>query len=271
MSSAANRQPVVYLPHGGGPWPWMGAEPFGAANGFGALRGYLEGLPGHSKEKPRAILMVSAHWEEHLPTVMTSPRPPLYFDYSGFPDDTYQISWPAPGEPALAGRVRSLLGAAGFASAEDPNRGFDHGAFVPLAVAWPGAELPVVQLSLVKGLDPAHHVALGAALAPLRDEGVFLVASGMSYHNLRGFRSAQGARDAEAFDAWLADTVAQPAPTRDARLVRWATAPAARACHPREEHLIPLMVAAGAAGADAGTVPFSERVLGMRVSAVHFG
>lgn len=265
-----DRQPVVFLPHGGGPWPWMNPDAFGPG-AMEPLRRYLAALPGKLSRPPRAILMVSAHWEEPVPTVMTSAKPPMLFDYYGFPPETYQISWPAPGEPALAARVRELLGRAGFDSAANAERGYDHGTFVPMAVAWPKAEVPTVQLSLIAGLDPAQHVALGRALAPLRDEGVLIVASGMSYHNMRGFGSARGAQDSELFDAWLAETVQQPAAQRDARLAQWSSAPAGRACHPREEHLLPLMVAAGAAGDDVGSVPFTDRVLGTRVSAVHFG
>lgn len=263
------RTPVVFLPHGGGPWPWMDSDAFGPG-AMEPLRAYLEGLPGSVGEPPRAILAVSAHWEERVPTVSTAERPPMLYDYGGFPPHTYQITWPAPGDPALAARVRGLLGEAGFETAEDPARGFDHGTFVPLAVAWPGAEVPVVQLSLVRGLDPATHLRMGRALAPLRDDGVLLVASGMSYHNMRGFGSRQGAEAAEQFDAWLAEAVTREPAARDEALLRWAEAPAARACHPREEHLLPLMVAAGAAGQDPGTVPFSAPILGTRVSAVHF-
>jgi aromatic ring-opening dioxygenase catalytic subunit (LigB family) len=137
-------------------------------------------------------------------------------------------------------------------------------------VAWPDARVPTTQLSLVKGLDPALHLKMGRALAPLRDEGVLIVGSGMSYHNMRGFGSAEGEQSAETFDAWLQQSVTQPPAARDEALQRWAQAPAARACHPREEHLIPLMVVAGAAGADVGRVPYSEKLLGTRVSAVHF-
>ena len=265
------RLPALYIPHGGGPWPWMGPNAFAGPGAWDALRRYLVGLPAGLPERPKAILSVTAHWEEAIATVSTAAKPPMYYDYYGFPPETYEIVWPAPGDPALAARVRALLGEAGIETGEDPKRGFDHGTFVPLAVAWPGAEVPVVQLSLVKGLDPAVHLAIGRALAPLRDEGVLIVGSGMSYHNMRGFNTAQGATAAEAFDRWLGDTVRQPAAERDGLLLRWAEAPSGRACHPREEHLLPLMVIAGAAGADAGSVPFSERVIGTRVSAVHFG
>ena len=265
------RQPAIYLPHGGGPWPWMDASAFGALGSTEALSRYLGSLPGSLPEPPRAILMISAHWEEVVPTVSSSPRPPMLYDYYGFPPHTYQITWPAPGQPELAARVRALLGEAGLASAEDGARGFDHGTFVPLAVAWPRAEIPTVQLSLVKGLDPALHLAIGRAIAPLRDEGVLVVGSGMSYHNMRGFGTPQGQRDSETFDAWLRGAATGGKAARDVALSSWSLAPAGRAAHPREEHLLPLMVAAGAAGEDPGAVSFSERVLGTRVSAVRYG
>jgi len=262
--------PSIYLPHGGGPWPWLSEGPFGGDEVWGGLRGYLQGLPAAVGE-PRAILCVTAHWEARVPTVGTHAAPPLLYDYHGFPAHTYALSWPAPGQPELAGRVRELLAAAGLPSGVDATRGFDHGTFVPLAVAWPAADVPVVQMSLVEGLVPDTHLAIGRALRPLRDEGVLILGSGMSYHDLRGFSRPEGARHAEAFDAWLQATVCAPPSVRDEALVRWEQAPAARACHPREEHLLPLMVAAGAAGPDRGTVAFSEPVLGTRVSAVHFG
>jgi aromatic ring-opening dioxygenase catalytic subunit (LigB family) len=215
--------------------------------------------------------MVTAHWEAAVATVSSAAHPPMLYDYGGFPPETYRVVWPAPGDLALAARVRALLADAGLPSAEDPVRGFDHGTFVPLAVAWPLADVPTVQLSLVRGLDPELHLQIGRALAPLRDEGVLIVGSGMSYHDMRGFFTAAGASASEVFDAWLRDTVARPGPERDAALRGWALAPAGRACHPREEHLIPLMVAAGAAGDEVGVVPFSEHLLGVRVSAARWG
>lgn len=264
------RQPVMYVPHGGGPWPWMSEGPFGGDAVWGTLRSYLRSV-GREVREPRAILCVTAHWEAPVPTVSSHPAPPMLFDYYGFPEHTYAVSYPAPGAPWLAARVRELLGAAGVPSAEDRERGLDHGTFVPLAVAWPRAEVPVVQLSLVQGLVPDTHLQVGRALAPLRDEGVLILGSGMSYHDLRGLRSQSGARSAEAFDAWLRDVVQREEPSRNLALALWEEAPEARACHPREEHLLPLMVVAGAAGPDRGEVPFSDMILGARVSAVRFG
>jgi len=263
------RLPTLYVPHGGGPWPWIDAPPLGG-DAMQPLRDYLTGLPSVVGE-PRAIVCITAHWEAPVVTVSTSKAPPMLYDYSGFPPHTYEVQWGAPGQPELAERVRSLLSTAGVPNNADPARGFDHGTFVPLSVAWPGAEVPTVQVSLVRGLAPDAHLAIGRALRPLRDEGVLIVGSGMSYHNMRGFFSGQGARDAELFDTWLRQAVTQAPDDRDQALAAWERAPAARAAHPREEHLLPLMVVAGAAGDDVGTVPFSQAVLGARVSAIQFG
>ena len=264
------RQPAIYLPHGGGPWPWMDADAFGP-RAYDALATWLEALPASLPSPPKAIGCVTAHWEAPVCTVGAAAAPPMLYDYGGFPAHTYQIQWPAPGSPALAARVRALFAAAGLPSAEDGARGFDHGTFVPLAVAWPKADVPVVQVSLVRGLDPAQHLALGRALAPLRAEGVLLLGSGMSYHNMRGFGSGAAARDSEAVARWLQEVAPKAPGARDEALRQWASAPAGRSCHPREEHLLPLMVMAGAADGDPGSVPFTGVLLGARVSAVQFG
>ncbi len=269
--ASSARQPVVYLPHGGGPWPFV--DGLGDPAELSALAGYLRALPRLGPTAPRAVLMISAHWEESLPTVSASPRPPMLYDYTGFPAESYQVTWNAPGDPALAARVRSLLGAAAIDSAASADRGFDHGTFVPMKVAWPEADIPTVQLSLQAGLDPAAHLRLGQALAPLRDEGVLLLGSGMSYHNLRAFfrDRAEATAASAAFDAWLGETVARDPADRALRLQRWAQAPAARRAHPREEHLLPLMVIAGAAGEDLGRVGWQGQLMAARISAHHFG
>ncbi|HEY8211594.1 MAG TPA: class III extradiol ring-cleavage dioxygenase [Myxococcaceae bacterium] len=262
--------PTVYLPHGGGPWPFVD---LGSRDKTGdeALAAYLRSVREVPKARPSALLVVSAHWEEPVPTVMTAEHPPMLYDYYGFPPESYRITWPAPGDPALAGRVRSLLKKAGFETADDPRRGFDHGAFVPLKLAYPEAEVPTVQLSLVRGLDPAQHLALGRALAPLRDEGVFIVGSGMPFHNLRAFGDPRALPASQQFDAWLQEACVLAPAERDARLTAWSKAPAARVAHPREEHLLPLMVVAGAAGPELGTVPYSGVYQGWQVSAFQFG
>jgi aromatic ring-opening dioxygenase catalytic subunit (LigB family) len=261
--------PVVFLPHGGGPWPFVEVG-IGSKDELASLADYLRSLRALPKTPPEALLVVSAHWEESVPTVMNGANPPMLYDYYGFPPESYRITWPAPGDPRLAARVADLLAKAGFAAGADPKRGFDHGTFVPLKLAYPGADVPTVQLSLKTGLDPAEHLAMGRALAPLRDEGVFIVGSGMTYHNLRAF-GPQAAPVAEAFDAWLRDAATRPKAERDAQLMAWTSAPAARLAHPREEHLLPLMVVAGAAGADRGARAYDGTILGLRISAYHFG
>jgi aromatic ring-opening dioxygenase catalytic subunit (LigB family) len=264
------RMPVVFAPHGGGPWPFVKTR-FGTDVEQAGLRDWLAALSAIPRERPKAVLVISAHWEEAGPTVMSGAHPPMLYDYSGFPADAYQIRWPAPGDPALAARVRGLLTAAGFAAGEDANRGFDHGVFVPLKLAYPDADIPTVQLSLIKGLDPAQHIALGKALAPLRDEGVFIVASGLTFHNMRGFGDPQFVAVSKQFDGWLNDIVVMPEAERDARLARWTDAPGARTIHPREEHLLPLMVAAGAAGEDRAAITYNMTYVGVWNSGYVFG
>jgi aromatic ring-opening dioxygenase catalytic subunit (LigB family) len=262
--------PLAFVPHGGGPWPFVDVG-FGDKAQEHRLREYLVSVGSLPRTTPSALLVISAHWEERVPTVMTSPKPPMLYDYSGFPPESYTIQWPAPGAPQVAGRARALLEKAGIASAEDPARGFDHGTFVPFKLAFPKADVPTVQLSLKTGLDPAEHLAIGRALAPLRDEGVFLLGSGMTFHNLRAFFRGGAERESQLFDDWLQETMKLPGAQRDARLIEWAKAPAARQCHPREEHLLPLMVIAGAAGDEPATVPYADRYVDLCLSAYHFG
>ena len=263
------RMPVVFVPHGGGPWPFVETG-FPKAD-VDRLADYLRSVGSIPPSPPRALLVVSAHWEEPVPTVMTSERPPILYDYYGFPPESYEITWPAPGAPGLASRVRRLLDEAGIQNDADGERGYDHGTFIPLKLTYPEADVPAVQLSLKHGLDPREHLAIGRALSPLRDEGVFIIGSGMTFHNLRAFRDPRAAPVAEAFDAWLRESMVQDAPERDRRLEQWASAPAARAAHPREEHLLPLMVASGAAGDDRAVVGFNDTFAGLRLSAYHFG
>ncbi len=263
------RMPAVFLPHGGGPWPFVEVG-LGDKTELDGLAAYLRSVSRVPKVAPRAVLVISAHWEEAVPTVMAGAAPPLLFDYHGFPPESYRLAWPAPGSPALAARVRELLGKAGFPSAEDATRGFDHGTFVPLKLAWPEPVLPTVQLSLRKGLDPAEHLALGRALQPLRDEGVFILGSGMTFHNLRAF-GRRSAEKAASFEGWLADAATAQGAARDGRLRAWTEAPSARFAHPYEDHLLPLMVVAGAAGADRGVPGWSGTLAGVPLSAWHFG
>jgi len=227
---------------------------------YAKLEAALADMPRQIGVTPAAILMVSAHWEEPEFTLTSNPKPPMIYDYGGFPDFTYQIHYDAPGEPTLAARVRVLIEAAGMPARLDPARGFDHGAFTPLHVMYPDANVPVIQLSLKEGLDPAAHLKVGQAIAPLRDENVLIVGSGLSYHNLRQFFSPRGWGPSREFDGWLNGVLLGGSPKdRDKLLAAWEAAPSARAAHPREEHLIPLMVAAGAAGDDRAELTYHER------------
>jgi aromatic ring-opening dioxygenase catalytic subunit (LigB family) len=238
---------------------------------FAGTFNYLQKLPATLPETPKAILSVSGHWEEPQFTVATSEQPPMVYDYYGFPEHTYRVKYPAPGSRPLAAKVKQLLGDAAIAIDEDAERGFDHGTFVPLAVMYPQARIPVVSLSLRSNLSATEHIAMGAALAPLRDEGVLIVGSGLSYHNLRMLRVPSAGPVSDQFEAWLTEAVTDPNPTsRAQRLSRWEQAPAARLAHPREEHLIPLMVAAGAAGESPGKLDFQDRVWGVSMASYRF-
>jgi aromatic ring-opening dioxygenase catalytic subunit (LigB family) len=247
-TTPTTRQPVLFLSHGGG--PSFDSLPNGIP-----LKEWLSTVHELLPAKPRAILVLSAHWVERVATLQTNAAPPLYFDYYGFPRETYNASYfyksgsPPPGDRDLADRVKQLLGDAGIESAEDAERGFDHGMFVPLArEAW-FDDTPTVQLSLLDSLSPAEHIKLGESLRALRDENVLIVGSGMSTHS-RKRGNAPGLHGA-AFNDWLVD--AAKLPDYDKRVqafLDWEKAPGAREAHPPrgEEHLIPLHVCVGAAG-----------------------
>lgn len=262
------RQPTLFIPHGAGPCFFMEWNR-GPADTWAKTAAWLKGLIATLPERPKAILVVSGHWEAEVFTVGSAERPRMLFDYSGFPESTYRLTFDAAGSPALAGQVRGLLEAAGFLTAEDPERGYDHGVFVPLKVATPQADIPVIQLSLKAGLDPSEHLAAGRALAPLRDQGVLIVGSGMSWHNMRGFSPAFTAKSA-VFDNWLEREMTDPA-RRDAAIRHWDEAPYAREAHPREEHLAPLFVAAGAAEGEAGRLTFRDKTMDVMLSGYAFG
>jgi aromatic ring-opening dioxygenase catalytic subunit (LigB family) len=268
----APRQPAIFLSHGGGPCFWITfPSPFGA-HAFDYLKAYLAGLLDGLPAPPKAIVVISGHWEERLPTVSTAAAPPMLFDYYGFPEHTYHLSYPAPGAPDLAEKVRVLITGAGIDVATDSRRGFDHGVFVPFLIVDPQAHIPVVMLSLQQNLDPAFHIAVGRAIAPLRDDGVLIVGSGNSFHNLRAFFDGNDSKASAAFDAWLNEAVSgTSADQRNASLEQWAKAPHARDCHPREEHLLPLMVVAGAALNDIGRRVYHDNIGGKLASGFAFG
>lgn len=264
--------PTLYIPHGGGPcffMDWTMGPPDTWDKMAAWFRGFNETLP----NKPRAIVVISGHWEEPEFSVYKHQNPPLFYDYYGFPEHTYRLKYPAPGSPELAGKIEGLLLKSGFKVKSNNDRGFDHGVFIPLKLMYPDADVPIVQLSLKTGLDPEEHLAAGRALEPLRDDGVLIVGSGMSYHNMRGLMSGRDQiDDSDIFDQWLTRTVCEnDAETRNKKLIPWESAPAARSAHPREEHLIPLMTVAGAGGNDIGKQIFTDRVMGSTISAYQFG
>ncbi|MBX3564410.1 MAG: dioxygenase [Sphingomonas sp.] len=263
--------PSLFIPHGGGPCFFM--DPAGGPPDpmWRPMQAYLAGLIESLPERPKAILMVSGHWEEDTVTVHAGDGHPLLYDYGGFPEHTYRLRWDAPGSPEVAARARALLEGAGFPVGEERARGWDHGVFIPMMVAVPGADIPLVQLSLRKDLDPADHVAMGRALAPLRDEGVLIVGSGMSFHNMRAFGD-HATGPADVWDAALVDAVTDLDPARRAeRVAAWERLPEARFAHPREEHLLPLMVALGAGGEGPAVADYRDHVMGWAVSGFRFG
>ena len=245
QASIPENPAAIFISHGGGPLPVLGDA------GHVEMVDHLRDIAA-SIEKPAAIVVVSAHWEQPVATVTAHPRPPLIYDYYGFPPESYTIEYPAPGEPALAERIAAALSAAKIPARLDRARGFDHGLFIPLLIMYPDADVPCVQLSLTGDLDPANHIRIGGALAGLAQDGVLVLGSGFSFHNLKELLGARAGRapdpENEAFEKWLFETCMSPTmdeSERTRRLVGWAGAPGARHCHPREEHLMPLHVCYG--------------------------
>ncbi|MBZ2206778.1 DODA-type extradiol aromatic ring-opening family dioxygenase [Massilia soli] len=251
----ANALPTYFLSHGGGPWPFM-KEQYGST--YDVLEASLADIPRQIGMRPNAILVVSSHWEEREFTLSSSAKPGMIYDFGGFPSHTYQVKYAAPGAPELAARAGILLAQAGFNAGLDPNRGFDHGTFSMLYPVYPEADVPVVQMSLRHGFNPQAHLDAGRALAPLRDEGVLIIGSGLSYHNLQQF-GPSGRLASHAFDDWLRFAILElPPAERTSALLHWDQAPHARMAHPREEHLLPLFVAYGAAEHEAAACVYHE-------------
>lgn len=264
------RMPTWFIPHGGGPCFFMDWNP---ADAWDAMAHYLKTAASTLPQAPKAIVVVSAHWLETSFSVTGAAQPELIYDYYGFPPHTYELRYPAPGSPELAARVSQLLAQAQLPHATHPSRGFDHGVFIPMKLLFPDAAIPVIQLSLLRNLDAQAHLQLGQAIAPLRDEGVLIIGSGMSFHNMRGYGDKRFSAPSDEFDDWLSATVAATPEQRLALLGDWDKAPSARLCHPpgAEEHLLPLMVVAGAAGNDPGRKVFSDRVMETTLSGFSFG
>lgn len=241
---AEQKATVAFLSHGGGPLPLLGDS---------AHQEMIDALQLLSNEipKPDAILVFSAHWEESEVSIISSSRPSLYYDYYGFPEESYHIQYPVAGSPKLASKIQSLLAAKKIACHMQENRGLDHGVFVPLKLMYPEADIPTLQVSLLNDLDPEEHIKLGRALRSLLAENILIIGSGFSFHNLKAFFGASDRQSRllnESFDEWLTETCMSASLhefERAERLMEWQNAPGALYCHPREEHLIPLHVCYG--------------------------
>ncbi|MGE0187811.1 MAG: class III extradiol ring-cleavage dioxygenase [Steroidobacteraceae bacterium] len=255
---------ALFLSHGGGPLPLLGDTAH--AEMVSCLKQIAASI-----ERPSAIIVVSAHWEEGRASITAGENPPLLYDYSGFPKESYAIEYACPGNPALSQSIAAQLRMAGIDANLDQTRGFDHGVFVPLKIMYPEADIPCVELSLIKGLDPAQHIKLGSALQNLGDQSLLLIGSGFSFHNMKAFFAAETAESKSAnqsFESWLLETCSSQQLTeaeRTTRLVEWESAPFARYCHPREEHLLPLHVCYGFA-ASACSVSYELQILNKQSS-----
>ena len=266
MSKATD---VLFVSHGGGPMPLLG-DP-----GHQDMVDRLTELAADLR-KPSAILVISAHWEEAIPTITSGTTPSLIYDYYGFPSEAYKIEYPCPGEPVLAQQVAQALDHAGIQARLDDQRGLDHGAFVPLKLMYPEAKIPCIQLSLVNTLDASTHLAIGRALQALDYDNLLVLGSGFSFHNMRAFFAAQTpeiqARNL-AFEDWLEQTCGDCSlsePERAKRLADWEQAPHARFCHPREEHLLPLHVCYGLAN-KASDRHIAATILGKQSGMFYWG
>lgn len=269
MSNNNKRQPVWFIPHGGGPCFFMDWNPVDTWVGMGD---FLKNVASTLPQRPKAIVLISAHWLQPQFSVTGSAKPALIYDYYGFPQHTYELTYPAPGEQELAKEISDLISSHGLNSDINPSRGYDHGVFIPLKLVFPKADIPIVQLSLREDLDPGAHIEMGKALATLRDKNILIIGSGMSFHNMRAYGDARFSELSDEFDAWLTATIESPTAEREALLTNWTAAPHAHQCHPRggEEHLIPLLVAAGAGHESMGEKIYSERVMQTRISAFRF-
>ena len=258
------RHTVLYLSHGAGPMPLLGED------GHKEMVDNLKMIAAKIS-KPSAIILISAHWEEAMPTITQAVNPPLLYDYYGFPKQAYEIQYPAPGEPGLAHSVFSVLSDKGIQSILDDKRGFDHGLFVPMKIMYPEADVPCIQLSLVSSLRPREHINIGKALSGLEYNNLLVIGSGFSFHNMNAFfapKTAEMEMMNEEFMQWLNDTCSDLNLEENERtrlLVNWEKAPSARFCHPREEHLLPLHVCYGFANCACSEI-FDLEIIGKKAS-----
>ncbi len=262
LSVSQGHPQILYFSHGGGPLPILGD------GSHQAMVEFMKRLPAQLRQ-PQVIVVISAHWEASVATVLGAPHPSLLYDYYGFPGAAYSLTYPVSGHPALANQLAQGLHQSGIAARVETERGLDHGVFIPLMLMYPAADIPVLQVSLLANLDPVAHLALGQALGALVPENTLVLGSGFSFHNLQAFsrsgdRSPDPAND--AFQNWLITTVCDPSldqQEREQRLTNWSQAPSARYCHPREEHLLPLHLCVGVAR-QPGQLVFDDLILGKR-------
>jgi aromatic ring-opening dioxygenase catalytic subunit (LigB family) len=261
------RLPTFFIPHGGGPCFFMDWNPERVWDGMAQ---YLSSFADEVRDDIKAMIVISAHWEEDTVKVTGNPNPALIYDYYGFPPHTYDLKWPAEGNEGLANLVSATLNNGGIECEVDKERGFDHGVFIPLLLTFPEAHIPTIQISLNSNLSPETHLQIGRLLKPLRDESVLIIGSGMSYHDVGALMGRKEAAGSDEFDHWLSDSILLPSEKREERLLNWSNAPSARLCHPREEHLMPLHVVVGAATGGKGKIDYNETVLGAKISAYQF-
>ena len=254
-SSDIKKQPTFFISHGGGPCFWMD---WGSPDPFKGLANFLKNFSHRLPQKPDAILVISAHWETPEFTIQTHPTPPMLYDYYGFPEHTYHLKYPGKTSEKLIQRTRDLFSKANIPLNEDSQRGYDHGLFVPFLLMFPEADIPIVQLSIKKNMDPADHIEMGKILEPLRSENILIVGSGLSYHNLRSL--VDYGNVSESFDQWLLKATSEKSEQRNNELKKWLSAPNARLCHPREDHLVPLFVISGAASNEVGQRVYNEKM-----------
>jgi aromatic ring-opening dioxygenase catalytic subunit (LigB family) len=254
---SSSRLPVHFISHGGGPWPWLKKEmPF-----YDKLEEALKEIPRELACLPKGIVVITAHWEEDNFTISANSRPPMLYDYGGFPKHTYEVKYEAEGDEKVAKKIQKMVEDQGIKLELDYKRGFDHGTFVPLFVMYPNANIPIIQISIKKGYDPKEHIDFGKALAPLRNENILIIGSGLSYHNIQGLAGGTSSvtEDSKLFDNWLQNSlINRSAAEREAELINWAQAPCALAAHPTEDHLVPLFVTVGAAEQSTASLKYHE-------------
>lgn len=257
---------IAFVSHGGGPMPLLG-DP-----GHAELVSTMKSLATELPKQPSAIVMVSAHWETAGIELTAAATPEMIYDYYGFPEEAYQLKYPAPGAPQLAGMIADEMEARDIHIRLNASRGFDHGMYVPLMLMYPNANIPVLQLSLDSSLSPEKHWQLGEQLSQVLPDDALLIGSGFTFHNMRAFFSPQSSTakaSVHAFQQWLDETVTGESVTMEEAKQRWQewdSAEGGRYCHPREEHLIPLVVCHAAAQRQAKSIAFNA----LNVEARHF-